>query len=184
MQPFGPQRSNTQMLLPSGSISTPITWPHARSVGSVAQFSRTVNGLGSELTSCARASQLPSATAKTVPTTTRRMSFPPVFISPFNNSPVDRLKPRLSMLSLQNLSECSNLANSRQQPGTPYARIRLESWNRRSNNRWLAYRHSIFPRDGELLADSGHHSSKGTNHLEREIHLARCFDFVSRSRHQ
>src|SRR6266851_2213647 len=92
-----------------------------------------------------------------------------------------------SMLSLQNLSECSispTLVAQRQHPGTSYARIQLETGNRRSNNRWLAYRNSIFPHDGELLADSGHRSSKGTNHLEREIHLARCFDFVSRSRHQ
>src|SRR5450631_22310 len=93
----------------------------------------------------------------------------------------------IALLSLQNLSESQiwpTLVAQRQQPGTSYARIRLESWNRRSNNRWLAYRNSIFPRDGELLADSGPHSSKGGMHLEREIHLARCFDFVSRSRYQ
>src|SRR5216684_3482267 len=84
----------------------------------------------------------------------------------------------------QNAQIWPTLVAQRQQPGTSYARIRLESRNRRSNNRWLAYRNSIFPRDGELLADSGHHSSKGTIHLEREIYVARHFDFISRSRHQ
>ena len=61
----------------------------------------------------------------------------------------------ISMLSLRNLSESQiwrTLVAQRQQPGTSYARIRLESWNRRSNNRWLAYRNSIFPHDGKLLA--------------------------------
>src|SRR5450755_3968917 len=67
----------------------------------------------------------------------------------------------IALLSLQNLSESQiwpTLVAQRQQPGTSYARIRLETRDRRSNNRWLAYRNSIFPHDGELLADSGHHS--------------------------
>src|SRR5262245_50366882 len=45
-QVLPPQRSNTQMLLPSGSTSTPIVCPHLRPSGSFAQFLDRPIGIG------------------------------------------------------------------------------------------------------------------------------------------
>src|SRR5262245_46858130 len=62
-----PQRSATQTLLPSGSMSTPLVEPQFRPVGSFAQFSIAWYGLGAELVGaliCARASLV----ASTAPT--------------------------------------------------------------------------------------------------------------------
>jgi hypothetical protein len=44
-----PQRSATQTLLPSGSMSTPLVEPHVRPGGIFAQFSIAWYGLGAEL---------------------------------------------------------------------------------------------------------------------------------------
>jgi hypothetical protein len=44
-----PQRSATQTLLPSGSMSTPLVEPQLRPSGSFAQFSIAWYGLGAEL---------------------------------------------------------------------------------------------------------------------------------------
>src|SRR5580704_3593664 len=48
-QSFTPQRSNTQMLLPSGSMSTPFTCPILRPSGILSQPSSSRYGLGAPL---------------------------------------------------------------------------------------------------------------------------------------
>src|SRR5882672_2703243 len=86
--------------------------------------------------------------------------------------------PCSHFITYQHAQIWPTLVAQRQQPGTSCARIRLESRNRRSNNRWLAYRNSIFPHDGELLADSGYHSSKRERTISSEKYTWRAVSIL------